>query len=550
MVKFIVVSGGVLSGIGKGSISSSIGMLMRNYGFKVTSIKIDPYLNVDAGTMSPYEHGEVYVLDDGGEVDLDLGNYERIVDLTLTRNNNITTGKIYNNVITKERRGDYLGKTVQIVPHICDEIKSCIDIASKIPTDGQKDCPDICVIELGGTVGDMESLPFIEALRQLQSTVSKENFCLMHVCLMPVINEEQKTKPVQTSVSELRSLGVFPDFIIGRCASVIELSSKKKISQFCHIPKDNVISVHDVSNLYRIPLLLMEQHLPCKILQQFKLTYSQPNLLKWHALANSMDTLNNQLEGVKIAIVGKYTGLHDAYHSISKGIQHASLYLNTKVIIQWVEAEMLEEDYPDKDKSKQMWEIIHNANGFLVPGGYGTRGTEGMILVAQYARVHNKPYLGICLGMQIAVIEYARNVLGLKNATSEEFDNNSLHKVIVFMPEISKDIKGGTMRLGARDTYFKGTSQIRKLYDNLWGTSDTISERHRHRYEVNLNYVKKMEENGLLFVGQDLSGERQEIIELYGHKYYVGVQYHPEMKTRPLCPSPPFVGLVMTCKNQ
>ena len=547
MVKFIVISGS-LSSIGKGVLSSSTGMLMRHHGFKVTSIKIDPYLNVDAGTMSPYEHGEVYVLDDGGEVDLDLGNYERIIGLTLTKDNNITTGKIYNNVIMKERRGDYLGKTVQVVPHICDEIKHCIDLASKIPTDGQNDVPDICVIELGGTVGDIESLSFIEALRQLQSTVGKENFCLMHVCFVPIFGEEQKTKLVQKSVSELRSLGVFPDFIVCRCASVIEKCSKQKISQFCHIPEDNVISVHDVSNLYRIPLMLMDQHLPCKILQQFKLNYNVPNLLKWHALANSMDTLNDKTDGIRIAIVGKYTGLSDAYHSITKGIQHASLYLNKKVIVQWVEAEKLEDNYTDKSEYKKMWNIIENASGYLIPGGYSVRGTEGMISVAEYARLFNKPYLGICLGMQIAVIEFVRNVLHIKYANSEEFDNNTPNKVIMYMPEVSKDVKGGTMRLGARDTYFKGNSQIRKLYENLWGSTDKISERHRHRYEVNIKYIDDMEKNGLMFVGKDISGERQEIVELKDHKYFVGVQYHPEMKTRPLCPSPPFVGLLMACE--
>lgn len=545
MVKFIVVSGN-MSGIGKGIMTSSTGMLMRNHGFKVTSIKIDPYLNIDAGTMSPYEHGETYILEDGGEVDLDLGNYERIIGLTLTKDNNITTGKIYNNVIMKERRGDYLGKTVQVVPHICDEIKSCIDLASKIPTDGQTDKPDICVIEVGGTIGDIESMPFIEALRQIQSTVGKENFCLLHVCYVPIIGDEQKTKPVQKSVSELRSMGLLPDFIVGRCASVINYASQKKISQFCNVLETNVISVHDVSNLYRIPFMLLDQDLPYKIFQQFKLDCPIPDLSKWHILANSMDKLNESNDGIIIAIVGKYTGFVDAYHSVTKGIQHASLYLNIKVTVQWVAAEKLEDRYKaiNQEEYNEMWDIVHRANGFVVPGGFDIRGIEGMIKLAEYARINNKPYLGICLGMQIAVIEFARNVLKITDATSEEFENTPNH-VIVYMPEISKDTKGGTMRLGSRDTYFKGDSKIRTLYGELWNCKDVIAERHRHRYEVNINYVDQLEEKGLKFVGSDINKERQEIIELESHKYYVGVQYHPEMKTRPLCPSPPFVGLLI-----
>lgn len=551
-MKYVIVSGGVMSGIGKGIVASSTGMLLRSCGFNVTHIKIDPYLNIDAGTMSPYEHGEVFILDDGGEVDLDLGNYERFVGLTLTKDHNITTGKIYNSVIQKERRGDYLGKTVQVIPHITNEIQETIQRVAEISTDGSSQKPDICVIELGGTVGDIESMPFIEALHQLRFKVKKENFCLLHVCLAPMSGDEQKTKPIQRSVSELRSLGLTADFVICRCAKPINTNSSEKIAQFCNISESNVISVHDVSNLYRVPLILMDQRLPIKLLTHFGFTPSNDfNLTLWSQIAQTQDDLNIQCDKIKIVIAGKYTGLSDAYHSIVKAIQHASLHTGIKTSVIWVETTELEESHKiiDLKKYEIAWNHVKSANGILIPGGYGDRGIEGMILAANYARLNKVPYFGICLGMQIAVIEYARNVLGWTNATSEEFASFESLNVIIAMPEISKTIMGGTMRLGVRNSHFKKPCLVSKLYEKIWGNVDVIAERHRHRYEVNPSVVDAIEVAGLNFVAQDDMKIRQEIIEL-SNQFYIGVQYHPEMKTTQFKPSPPFVGFVLAAADE
>ena len=530
-MKYVVVSGGVLSGLGKGVTASSIGLLLKSAGLRVTAVKIDPYLNSDAGTMSPFEHGEVFVLDDGGEADLDLGNYERFCDLNLFKNNNITTGKIYSKVIEAERRGDYLGKTVQVIPHITDAVQDWIEDIASTPSDGSDLPPEACVIELGGTVGDIESSPFIEALRQFQFRVGRENIFFVHVSLVPVMGPvgEQKTKPTQHTVKELRGLGISPDVLVCRASAPLEDETRNKLAEFCHVSPNAVISAHDVSNIYRVPLMLEKQGM-CEAL---KIDCSKTDVLvKWEEMADRVDNLGDD---VHISIVGKYTGLTDSYLSVIKGLQHASYAVNRTLVIDWIEASNLE------DESHDDWSTLKAADGILVPGGFGDRGTEGKILAANYARMNNVPYLGICLGLQIATIEFCRNVLGMEGANSTEFDENTPHPAVVFMPEISKTHLGGTMRLGSRPTIWQvDDCKIRTLY----GEGDSVDERHRHRYEVNPDLIEKIESHGLKYVGKDESGQRCEIFELDGHPYYVGVQYHPEFKSRPNRPSPPFLGLL------
>eukprot|EP01130_Rhizamoeba_saxonica_P001939 TRINITY_DN11758_c0_g1_i1.p1 TRINITY_DN11758_c0_g1~~TRINITY_DN11758_c0_g1_i1.p1 ORF type:complete len:567 (+),score=138.54 TRINITY_DN11758_c0_g1_i1:70-1770(+) len=549
-MKYIFVTGGVLSGLGKGVIASSCGNLLRSYGLRVTSIKIDPYLNVDAGTMSPFEHGEVYVLDDGGEADLDLGNYERFVGSTLTKDNNITTGKIYKSVIEKERRGDYLGKTVQVVPHICNEIQDWIERVAHTPTDGTDQSPNFCVVEVGGTVGDIESMPFIEALRQFQFRVGKENFCLIHVSLIPILGVvgEQKTKPTQNSIRQLRALGLSPDLIACRCSSPLSPSTRSKVSSFCHVSEEHVIDVHDVDNIYRVPLLLKDQGVPSLIFKVFNIdqTYLNCNMDEWKQIADKYTDIENQENCIKIAMVGKYTDLLDTYLSVIKSLKHASIYIKKKMKILWIESQNLEEGSDTYDES---WELLKSADGILIPGGFGIRGVEGKIAAARYSRENDVPFLGICLGLQIAVIEYARNVVHLEGATSEEFDENSDTQVVIFMPEISTTHMGGTMRLGKRETIFvedfvEGSVNA-KLHKIIRNEEKSVSERHRHRYEVNPEYVQSIQDAGLMFVGQDTTGTRQEIIELPNHPYFVGTQYHPEFRSRPNLPSPLFVGLLL-----
>lgn len=545
MVKYVIVTGGVLSGLGKGVIASSLGVIIQRLGLSVTSVKIDPYLNIDAGTMSPFEHGEVFVLDDGGEADLDLGNYERFLGTVLTSNHNITTGKVYNSVIQKERRGEYLGKTVQVVPHIVNEIQSRIQELSSVAVEEGKQ-PDVCIIELGGTVGDIESMPFIEALRQFQFRVGKENFVLIHVSLVPLMGE-QKTKPTQQSVRELRALGLFPDFIAGRCMEPLTDETKQKISLFTHVPTDHVFSVHNVTNIYRVPLLLVEQGIGSALAKCLKLDVSAPDMASWALLADSVDkAADPNIPSVSIAFVGKYTDLQDSYQSVVWALKHAAVNLGRRLIIEWIEAEDLC-DPEGSDKHTKAWAALRRSDGVLVPGGFGGRGVDGKIEAAKYARTSGKPYLGICLGLQIAVIEFARNVLGWADANSTEFNEGCEHKVVVFMPEVSKTHMGGTMRLGKRRTNFTTQNcQIAKLY----GSKESIVERHRHRYEVNPDLVPQLEAKGLKFVGVDDEKTRMEILELEGHPYYVGVQFHPEFKSRPLAPSPPFVGLILACWRQ
>ncbi len=543
-MKYVVVTGGVLSGLGKGITASSIGVLLKSAGLSVTSVKIDPYLNCDAGTMSPFEHGEVYVLDDGGEVDLDLGNYERFLDIALTRDNNITTGKVYQAVIERERKGDYLGKTVQVIPHITNEIQEWIERVANKSSDGSSKTPDACVIELGGTVGDIESAPFIEALRQFQFRVGKENICFVHVSLVPVMGPvgEQKTKPTQHTVKELRGLGIIPDILVCRSENPLDYETREKLAAFCHVSPEAVVSAHDVSNIYRIPILLDEQGVSEVLSKEigFALPDSRPLLEDWIKMAETVDNLD---EVVKIAMVGKYTGLSDSYLSVIKALQHSSFEVNRKLQINWIEAENLDEKVKrdDAEKYNEAWKLLKESDGILVPGGFGIRGIEGKIKAAEYARLNKIPYLGVCLGLQIATIEFCRNVLGMEKANSTEFDENTPHQAVVFMPEISKTHMGGTMRLGTKPTPFLVEDcKMKRLY----GNKPHVDERHRHRYEVNPELITMIEEAGLIYVGKDETGQRCEIMELENHPFYVGTQYHPEFKSRPGRPSPPFLGLL------
>ncbi|XP_077215718.1 uncharacterized protein LOC143850324 [Tasmannia lanceolata] len=549
-MKYVLVTGGVVSGLGKGVTASSIGVVLKACGLRVTSIKIDPYLNTDAGTMSPFEHGEVFVLDDGGEVDLDLGNYERFLDVTLTRENNITTGKIYQSVIDKERRGDYLGKTVQVVPHITDAIKNWIEFVAVIPVDGKDGSADVCVIELGGTVGDIESMPFIEALRQLSFSVGRENFCLIHVSLIPVLGVvgEQKTKPTQHSVRELRALGLTPHLLACRSAQPLLESTKEKLSQFCHVPAGNILNVHDVPNIWHVPLLLKNQNAHMAILKQlnFPSIGTAPDLLEWTKRAETFDKLTNS---VKIAMVGKYIGLSDSYLSVLKALLHACVACSLKPSVEWIAASDLEDESAKAtpEAHAAAWETLRNAACVLVPGGFGDRGVGGMILAAKYARENRVPYLGICLGMQISVIEFARSILSLERANSTEFDLETPDPVVIFMPEGSRTHMGSTMRLGSRRTFFQTPDCVAsKLYQK----SAYVDERHRHRYEVNPMFIDKLEDAGLKFVGRDESGKRMEVLELPCHPYYVGVQFHPEFKSRPGRPSALFLGLILAATGQ
>ncbi|KAL4342723.1 hypothetical protein AHAS_Ahas11G0006900 [Arachis hypogaea] len=531
-MKYVLVTGGVVSGLGKGVTASN------------------PYLNTDAGTMSPFEHGEVFVLDDGGEVDLDLGNYERFMDIKLTRDNNITTGKIYQSVIEKERRGDYLGKTVQVVPHITDAIQEWIERVAHIPVDGKPGSADVCVIELGGTIGDIESMPFIQALGQFSYKVGAGNFCLVHVSLVPVLNcvGEQKTKPTQHSVRGLRGQGLAPHILACRSTMVLDEAAKGKLSQFCLIPGENIITLYDVPNIWHIPLLLRDQKAHEAIFKVLNLNcvIKEPRLDEWTNRAEACDLLH---EPVRIALVGKYTELSDAYLSVLKALVHASVDCRKKLFVDWIPASNLEDATAKEnpDAYKAAWKLLKGAEGILVPGGFGDRGVQGKILAVKYARENRIPFLGICLGMQIAVVEFARSVLGVKDATSTEFDPNTKSPYVIFMPEGSKTHMGGTMRLGSRRTYFQ-TKECKSA--KLYGCRSFIDERHRHRYEVNPDFVSRLENAGLSFTGKDETGQRMEIAELPNHPYFVGVQFHPEFKSRPGKPSPLFLGFIAAACGQ
>lgn len=557
-MKYVVVSGGVISGIGKGVLASSTGLLFKTLGMRVTSIKIDPYMNIDAGTMSPLEHGECFVLNDGGEVDLDLGNYERYLNITLTRNHNITTGKIYSHVIERERKGDYLGKTVQVVPHVTGEIQDWIERVAKIPVDSTGLEPEVCIIELGGTVGDIELAPFVEALRQFQFRVGTENFALIHVSLVPVIHGEQKTKPTQAAIKDLRSLGLTPDMIACRCQEELDVATIEKIGMFCHVGPQQVIAVHDVNSTYHVPLLLKEQRMMKYLISKLSIGACSPVALergeqllgKWRRLTSDAD---NSMDSVTIALVGKYTNLKDSYLSVVKALEHASMLCHRRLHIEWVDSLDLEKDTEDNNllAYHKAWHHVCQADGILVPGGFGSRGIEGMVAAARYAREKDVPYLGVCLGLQIAVIEFNRNVLGNTGLTSMEFDLTATEEtaLVVYMPDVDQVKLGGTMRLGIHETKFVSDSDwlsLRKLY----GSPEKVHERHRHRYEVNPALVPKLEKEGMHFIGTDELGKRMEIFEVKDKKFYCGTQYHPEYLSKVLDPSRPFLGLVAAASGQ
>ncbi|XP_055388380.1 CTP synthase-like [Condylostylus longicornis] len=562
VMKYVVVTGGTLSGLGKGTTISSIGVVLKTMGLRVTSIKIDPYLNVDAGTMSPYEHGEVYVLEDGGEVDLDLGNYERFLNITLTKDHNITSGKIYEKVIRRERKGEYLGKTVQVVPHVTNAIQNWIKSVAFRSVDKCSGAPDICLIEVGGTVGDIESAVYLEALQQFFCKAGEDNFCLCHVSYVPIVCGEPKTKPTQHSVKELRQAGLRPDFLFCRSELPINESARAKIALFSQVPHSHVISVHNVSNVYRVPMLIEEQsfgELVCRV-RKLGLVAPSPSpesppaslqdptfsMSRWESLADKADSASNP---VRIGIVGKYTGFGDSYLSVVKALHHAAVEADLKLDIVWIESTDLEQQNTKTTPAMYREAVakLESVDGVLCPGGFGDRGICGLEAAAEYCRTHSVPFFGICLGMQIAIIEFCRNVLGLEDANSEEFDPHSQHKVVVFMPEVNADIMGGTMRLGNRATIIRDKKSVAyKLYDQ----QPVIYERHRHRYEVNLDFVPAIEAHGLKFTGQDERGQRMEIAELQGHPFYFAVQYHPEFTSRPIKPNPCFLGFILAAKSR
>nr|CAD7572110.1 unnamed protein product [Timema californicum] len=547
-MKYILVTGGVISGIGKGVIASSFGTILKCCNIDVTSIKIDPYINIDAGTFSPYEHGEVFVLDDGGEVDLDLGNYERFLDVTLHRDNNITTGKIYQHVINKERQGDYLGKTVQVVPHITDAIQEWVERVAVQPVNQDGAKPQVCIIELGGTIGDIEGMPFVEAFRQFQFRVKKENFCCAHVSLVPQPRStgEPKTKPTQSSVRELRGLGLSPDLIVCRSENPIRHPVKEKISNFCH-----VICIHDLPSIYRVPILMESQGIVEFFNDRLQLNIPMPPprrfMQKWKHLAERIDTLRKE---VNIGLVGKYTMLEDSYASVTKALQHAAVTAGYKLKLTFIEAANLEPETKMNNPVlyHEAWQQLCKSDGVIVPGGFGKRGTEGKIEACKWCRESQKPFLGICLGLQAAVVEFSRNVLNMPDANSTEINPNATNPVVIDMPEHNPGQMGGTMRLGKRNTVFAANtpSILRQLYSK----KDSVAERHRHRYEVNPRYVPDLEAAGMKFVGHDEDKVRMEMMELDGHPFYVAVQFHPEYLSRPLKPSPPFLGFILASCNK
>lgn len=523
--KFIFVTGGVVSGLGKGITAASLGRLLKARGLKVAAQKLDPYINVDPGTMSPYQHGEVYVTEDGAETDLDLGHYERFIDEDLNKFSNLTTGKVYWNVLNKERRGEYLGETVQVIPHITNEIKEFIYSV------GKKTNADVVITEIGGTTGDIESQPFLEAIRQVGLEVGRENSLYIHVTLVPFLrgSDEHKTKPTQHSVKELQGMGINPNIIVLRCDEPLEDNIFKKISLFCNVKPDCVIENMTIPVLYEAPIMLEKNHFSDIVCRELGLNAAEPDLTDWNEM---LDRIKNRNKKVTIGLVGKYVQLHDAYLSVAEALRHAGYVYGARVQIKWIDSETINDD--------NAAESLAGCDGLLVPGGFGNRGIEGMIATARYARTSNVPYLGICLGMQIAVIEFARSVLGYKDANSGEFDENSNHKVIDFMPDQNAEInKGGTMRLGAYPCKIAPNTMMRQCYK-----ADEISERHRHRYEFNNDYRTAMTEKGLVISGTSPDNHIVETVEVPENDFYVGVQFHPEFKSRPNKAHPLFMGLV------
>ena len=524
MTKYIFVTGGVVSGLGKGITAASLGRLLKARGLKVAAQKLDPYINVDPGTMSPYQHGEVYVTEDGAETDLDLGHYERFIGENLNQYSNLTTGKVYWNVLNKERRGEYLGSTVQVIPHITNEIKEFVYRV------GKKTDADVVITEIGGTIGDIESQPFIEAVRQISLEVGKENCLFIHVTLVPFLrgSDEHKSKPTQHSVRELQGMGVKPDIVVLRCDEPLEDSIFQKISLFCNVKPDCVIENITLPNLYEAPLMLEKQNFSGIVCRELGLKTREPELAEWQELVQRIYHLNRS---VTIGLVGKYVQLHDAYLSVAEALRHAGYALDSEVTIRWIDSETL---------TPETYEVIlSDLDGILVPGGFGSRGIEGMILAAKYAREHKVPYFGICLGMQIMVIEYARQA-GLRDANSGEFDAATPNKVIDFMPGQSDEVaKGGTLRLGAYPCEIAPGTTMERCY----GASE-ISERHRHRYEFNNDYRDFLTKAGLTLSGTSPDGRLVETVELTDRPFHVGVQYHPEFKSRPNKPHPLFRGFI------
>ena len=524
MTKYIFVTGGVVSGLGKGITAASLGRLLKSRGLKVAAQKLDPYINVDPGTMSPYQHGEVYVTEDGAETDLDLGHYERFIDENLNQYSNLTTGKVYWNVLNKERRGEYLGSTVQVIPHITNEIKEFVYRV------GKKTDADVVITEIGGTIGDIESQPFLEAVRQISLEVGKENCLFIHVTLVPFLrgSDEHKSKPTQHSVRELQGMGVKPDIVVLRCDEPLEDSIFQKISLFCNVKPDCVIENITLPNLYEAPLMLEKQNFSGIVCRELGLQTREPALAEWQELVQRIYHLKRS---VTIGLVGKYVQLHDAYLSVAEALRHAGYALDSDVTIRWIDSETL---------TPETYEgILSDLDGILVPGGFGSRGIEGMILAAKYAREHNVPYFGICLGMQIMVIEYARQA-GLRDANSGEFDPATPNKVIDFMPGQSDEVdKGGTLRLGAYPCEIAPGTTMERCYG-----AREISERHRHRYEFNNDYREYLTKAGLTLSGTSPDGHLIETVELTDRPFHVGVQYHPEFKSRPNKPHPLFRGFI------
>ncbi|CAG9606702.1 CTP synthase [Pseudoneobacillus rhizosphaerae] len=521
MTKYLFVTGGVVSSLGKGITAASLGRLLKNRGLKVTIQKLDPYINVDPGTMSPYQHGEVFVTDDGAETDLDLGHYERFIDINLNKFSNVTTGKIYSTVLKKERRGDYLGATVQVIPHITNEIKE------KVFRAGRETHADVVITEIGGTVGDIESLPFLEAIRQIKSDVGRDNVMYVHCSLIPYLKAagEMKTKPTQHSVKELRSLGIQPDVIVVRTEMPVSQDMKDKLALFCDIPANAVIECPDADTLYAIPLILQEQNFDQIVCDHLKLNTKPADMTAWVALLDKVRNLSNK---TTIALVGKYVELQDAYISVVEALKHAGFAFDADIDIKWINAEEVNEE--------NVQELLSDVDGILVPGGFGDRGVEGKILATQFAREQKVPFLGICLGMQLATVEYARNVLGLKGAHSAELDPNTPYPIIDLLPE-QKDIEdlGGTLRLGLQPCKIEEGTKVYAAYED-----EVIYERHRHRYEFNNEYRQAMEEKGFIFSGTSPDGRLVETIELHDHPWFVASQFHPEFTSRPNRPQPLF----------
>ena len=535
MARYIFVTGGVVSSLGKGLSSASLAYLLKSQGYKVRIRKMDPYLNVDPGTMSPFQHGEVFVTDDGAETDLDLGHYERFTNISAKQSDNITTGRIYSDVIKKERKGNYLGKTVQVIPHVTDRIKEFIknDITNE----------DFVICEVGGTVGDIESLPFLEAIRQFSNDIGKNKTLFMHLTLVPYMNssDEIKTKPTQHSVKELRSIGIQPDIIVCRSQQSIPFEQRKKISLFCNVPIDNVIETVDVRTIYEAPISFFNEKLDKQVLKYFKIKpRKKVNLLPWKKITQTV--LKNKKE-VNIAIIGKYVNLKDAYKSLDEALTHGGIHNNVKVNLLRIESDNL--------KTNEITKKLKNVSGILIPGGFGKRGTEGKIKSINYARKNKVPFFGICFGMQMAIIEFARNVLKIKNANSTELDKNC-YPVIGLIHQWNKDGKlikgtnvdlGGTMRLGLYEAKLKHNSLIKNIYK-----SSSVKERHRHRYEVNSNLKDNFEMKGMIFSGMSPDNKLPEIVELINHPWFIGVQFHPEFKSRPLSPHPLFSSFIKAAK--